>query len=456
MVSVAALLGWLTHARGQTSARAPSPPARPGAAALPTMAPPTRGERILVLAPHPDDEAVACGGLIALAARARAQVGVVFVTNGDAFRVAAEETFREARVPPADYLKLASVRQRECLASLSQLGLGRRQALFLGYPDKGTAAMWVRYWERSHPYTSRYTRANRNAYRNSLRPGAPYSGRALLDDLETAIRRFRPTLLACPHPGDAHSDHWALYCYSMAALYELGMLNRVRVWLYLSHPPTRWWSGRAQWLDPSLPPPSLDGPETHWGWLALDRAAAERKRRAIEEHKTQTRVMRSFLLNFARERELFGQIAGTRLPGPHLGMGRGTSLRGPEVARAVIDTPGDIGKAEPPGADLLGLRVIWNRDWLSVRVELAGPASAGIEYQVELHWLVKGRVGAPRAYVLRPPGRGTAGCEFRTAGKAVEVSIPLPKRVEGLMIAAGTRSGLRALDRTAWAMLVAR
>src|SRR5262249_9852030 len=40
-------------------------------------------ERLLVFAPHPDDDVLACGGLLQRAAAALAAVGVVFVTDGE-------------------------------------------------------------------------------------------------------------------------------------------------------------------------------------------------------------------------------------------------------------------------------------------------------------------------------------------------------------------------------------
>src|SRR6185295_14999243 len=41
-----------------------------------------RGERLLVLAPHPDDEVIACGGLVAQHIREGRSVRVVVATDG--------------------------------------------------------------------------------------------------------------------------------------------------------------------------------------------------------------------------------------------------------------------------------------------------------------------------------------------------------------------------------------
>jgi len=49
-----------------------------GASALPLLPLPTAEDRILIIAPHPDDEVLACGGLIQQAVAVGADVRVIF------------------------------------------------------------------------------------------------------------------------------------------------------------------------------------------------------------------------------------------------------------------------------------------------------------------------------------------------------------------------------------------
>ena len=48
-----------------------------------TIEPITKEDRILILAPHPDDEAIACAGIIKEALRQAAQLKILYLTNGD-------------------------------------------------------------------------------------------------------------------------------------------------------------------------------------------------------------------------------------------------------------------------------------------------------------------------------------------------------------------------------------
>src|SRR5437763_12388204 len=54
----------------------------PEAEAIPFEPQDLRGERLLVLAPHPDDEVIGCGGLVALHLRENRAVHVLVVTDG--------------------------------------------------------------------------------------------------------------------------------------------------------------------------------------------------------------------------------------------------------------------------------------------------------------------------------------------------------------------------------------
>ncbi|MDD5409274.1 MAG: PIG-L family deacetylase, partial [Candidatus Omnitrophica bacterium] len=50
---------------------------------IPDLEPFKKGERVLILSPHPDDEAIACAGVIQRALEAGAKIKIVYLTNGD-------------------------------------------------------------------------------------------------------------------------------------------------------------------------------------------------------------------------------------------------------------------------------------------------------------------------------------------------------------------------------------
>ena len=96
----------------------------------------------LVIAPHPDDETLGCGGLLAAKALAGHEVRVVFVTDG------AGSHPRHPLLQPAE---LARLRRAEALAALGELGVPAGQAHFLeaadgslGRLDAGAAAELTR------------------------------------------------------------------------------------------------------------------------------------------------------------------------------------------------------------------------------------------------------------------------------------------------------------------------
>lgn len=78
-------------------------------------------ERVLVVAPHPDDETIGAGGTIALLSRAGAAVTVVFTSSGDA-----------TVGSPLEPVETAARRESECLAVARILGFAPE---FLRLPD---------------------------------------------------------------------------------------------------------------------------------------------------------------------------------------------------------------------------------------------------------------------------------------------------------------------------------
>ena len=83
---------------------------------------PPRARRVLVLAAHPDDETLACGGTLALLADAGATLTVVVATDGEA-----------TRGSPLPAAETAERRRAETRAA-AQI-LGTTDVRFLGHPD---------------------------------------------------------------------------------------------------------------------------------------------------------------------------------------------------------------------------------------------------------------------------------------------------------------------------------
>ncbi|WP_412069658.1 PIG-L deacetylase family protein [Rubrivirga sp. IMCC43871] len=87
--------------------------------------------RTVVVAPHPDDESLGCGGLLAILGDAGLDPRVVVVTDGS-------RSHASAAYPPD---RLAALREGEALAAVSALGLGADAVSFLRHPDCGVPGL---------------------------------------------------------------------------------------------------------------------------------------------------------------------------------------------------------------------------------------------------------------------------------------------------------------------------
>jgi len=191
-------------------------------------------KRISVVAPHPDDDAIGCGGTLFRAVAGGADVAVVYVTDGSASHP------RSKRFPPH---VLRDVREREARAGLRALGIAAEPA-FLRVRDGTAGDLRGRARERVV--------------------------RALADSLVAS----RCEVVFGPWPGEPHPDHAAA-----ARLLESALALCPR-------PPELW--TYAVWLDEFGSPdgrPTADVPFVEFPLDTHERAA---KRAAILAHRSQT------------------------------------------------------------------------------------------------------------------------------------------------------------------------
>src|SRR5205809_6137563 len=92
--------------------------------------------RILVFAPHPDDEALATAGLLQRAAAAGAVVHIVFMTNGDNNPWPHRVLERRWKIEPHHRMHWAARRADEARALLATLRISSESVEFLGLPDQ--------------------------------------------------------------------------------------------------------------------------------------------------------------------------------------------------------------------------------------------------------------------------------------------------------------------------------
>ena len=148
---------------------------------------------LLVVAPHPDDESLGCGGLIMKATRLGGKVHVVIVTDG-------AKSHPQSRTHPQD--RLRRLRRDEALEAAASLGVPADRVSFLDVPD-------------GH---------------------APHYGKAahaLGQRLASLAREVGAKIILTSWNYDTHPDHVAAYKYASTAAHEVGaMLFSYPVWAW--------------------------------------------------------------------------------------------------------------------------------------------------------------------------------------------------------------------------------
>jgi LmbE family N-acetylglucosaminyl deacetylase len=283
-------------------------------------------ERLLVIAPHPDDETLGAAGLIQRVVAHHGTVHVVLLTAGDGNvgGVVMETGLRQP--PPANYVAYGERRVAEARNATNTLGVPAEDFEVLGFPDGGLMPLLSSHWRRAHPARSATTGASDPPYAFAVDPDVAYDGADLREELRRVLDDVRPTLIALPDPLDRHPDHKAGGIFSLLAIDEwIGSRwprrQAPRVVTYLVHWPD--WPPGWDAITPN--PNDAEGPLTLPSTLpdrpldtvafALTPEEVATKRNALAAHASQERVMGSFLAAFVRRTEPFTLFDATEIRG---------------------------------------------------------------------------------------------------------------------------------------------
>lgn len=165
-----------------------------------------RRERVLIVAPHVDDESIGAGGYAIDALANGAEVFVVFLTAGDCNRFAARLLHKTLEPTASNYLSVGRTRINEAHLAMRLLGIPPDHFFVLGYPDRGLQAMLD---NPGGVVRSRGTRAMFVPYEDAFSPGSRYNIDSVLADIKEIIELVDPTTIIAPVPFDMHPDHAA-------------------------------------------------------------------------------------------------------------------------------------------------------------------------------------------------------------------------------------------------------
>lgn len=280
--------------------------------AVAAMAPIVSSDRILVIAPHPDDEMLGAGGLMQQAVAAGADLRVLYMTNGELNEVASIFYQKRPLLIRSDFIKNGVIRQKEAVDALNFLGVPLDKLIFLGYPDGGTLNIWIKYWGNSKPFRSFFTRINKVPFKDNISYGRSYKGDEIIHDLERVLLDLRPTHIYVTGPFDLNTDHQAAYLYVHVAVLNLSdmLVPSPQIHLYVVH--AHQWPQPKKYVpdEPMAIPSHIDWSDAiRWDSVLLESKQVEKKKDALLKYKSQTAYKKKFLLSFARKSEVFADYS---------------------------------------------------------------------------------------------------------------------------------------------------
>jgi LmbE family N-acetylglucosaminyl deacetylase len=417
--------------------------------------------RLLILAPHCDDETLGSAGLILAAERAGMQVRVVIATNGDGYFFATAQDFRKVYPSPQDFIHFGEIRQQESLAALNILGVEVEQVSFLSYPDRGSPSEWNNNWSALDPYRSPYSRDTKSPYPLTYNPKSVYAGEDYLADIISILKSYSPDLIVYPHPDDVHPDHWGLNVFARLAIAEVNHADasfRPEQLTYLVHRPD---FPTIRGLKPQerlVPPPGLAVLYADWlGW-DLSPADVQRKDLAVQAYRSQLPLLRGLMDSFVRANELFEPVDNLMLPlvasGNPLDPSTWMDAIGQHIAPVERDPVGDfITRNAVPGGDLVAVYLARDKqDTFWICTQAREEDSAGLTYRLRLKAMNGNTV---LAYDARTGAAQTGWKKATRAGVYTCAQVGLAELGSPWAVFVGTdvEGGGRLMDQTGWQLV---
>jgi LmbE family N-acetylglucosaminyl deacetylase len=216
----------------------------------------TSTDRVLAIAPHPDDESIGCGGLLLAARDAGAARRVVLRTDGDNNPWPQRWIEKRWRIDAAARARWGARRRTEAQQALDILGVAADQRVFSGFPDTALTSLLLHDADR------------------------------LSVPLREQIAAFAPTHIAFPALTDRHPDHSAAHIATRLALLRLSSTPESLA--YCVH-------GKGHFPIACL--------------IELTAGQRETKYRAIASHRTQMALSGKRFLAYAAADESYGDAA---------------------------------------------------------------------------------------------------------------------------------------------------
>ena len=187
-------------------------------------------DSVLVIAPHPDDEIIGCGGSLIKHLIAGRNIDILYMTSGD------------KGVNAGKVKDMAKVRENEAIQAWEFLGLNSKRLHFLRLPDAEL----------------------------TFTPD-------ISNKINKVIRQLRPATIYLPHRLDNHPDHEATYSLCIDAIEKAGYSYAI--------------ADLEPWYCPTVLAYEVWNPISKPGYVEDISGQFDRKQKSLTYHKSQLSVI---------------------------------------------------------------------------------------------------------------------------------------------------------------------